>query len=64
VISASWDKTARLWDPLDGSLRLELAGESAHRNWVLTAATAPDGETFATADNAGLIKVWETTAGR
>nr|NCR75131.1 hypothetical protein [Microcystis aeruginosa K13-06] len=61
IVTASWDKTARVWDAETGR---EIASLNGHQNTVITAAFSPDGKRIVTAswDNTG--RVWDAETGR
>ena len=46
IVTASWDKTARVWDADDGRGADPLIG---HKAWVHSAAFSPDGKRIVTA---------------
>jgi hypothetical protein len=50
VVTASWDKTARLWDAKTGA---EIAVLEGHGAWVTSAAFSPEGARVVTASRAG-----------
>ncbi|MEM6888912.1 MAG: c-type cytochrome [Pseudomonadota bacterium] len=60
VASASWDRTAKIWDPGGGTEPLVLEG---HRNTVNDVAFSPDGARLYTAATDGVIIVWDATTG-
>ena len=49
------DGSVRLWDPETGQERETLEG---HQGLVRTLAFAPDGQLLATADSAGVVRLW------
>ena len=53
VVTASWDKTARVWDAATGN---PLTSAFEHRAAVVSAAFSPDGTRVVTAS-------WDNTAG-
>ena len=55
VVTASLDKTARIWDPATGRELFKLAG---HENAVLSAAFSPDGSRVVTARSDTTARVW------
>ena len=57
VATASWDRTARLWDVNTGS---ELRTLDGHTDDVDSVAFGPDGNTIATGSKDGTVLVWET----
>ena len=60
VVTASWDKTARLWDAATGQ---EIAVLKGHQNWVNSAAFSPDGAKVVTASNDKTARVWDAATG-
>ena len=59
--SASGDAGAvRLWDPVAGTLRLELAGIKA---LCFAVAFAPDGKTLATGGTDNVVRLWDPITG-
>jgi WD40 repeat protein/tetratricopeptide (TPR) repeat protein len=61
VVTASEDKTARVWDAATGKLVLELRG---HAQRVNSAAFSPDGMLVITASDDGRARLWETATGK
>jgi WD40 repeat protein len=61
ILSASIDKTVRLWDAATGK---ELRRYEGHTDGVFSLAVAPDGKTFATGAADGTVRLWETQSGR
>ena len=61
VLTASWDKTARVWEAATG----KAIGEPLrHEDWVISAAFSPDGKFVATASSDRTARVWETATGK
>jgi WD40 repeat protein len=60
VVTASWDKTARLWDATSGELRAILTG---HQNRVGRAAFSPDGRSVVTASWDKTARLWDAASG-
>jgi WD40 repeat protein len=60
LASASWDKTAKLWDVATGRELRALAG---HSGSVWCAAFAPDGKTLATGSLDRTVKLWNVASG-
>jgi WD40 repeat protein/tRNA A-37 threonylcarbamoyl transferase component Bud32 len=60
LLSASYDKTARLWDTKSGK---ELKSFLGHSWWVWAAAFSPDEERVVTASQDGSAIIWRTETG-
>lgn len=60
VASASWDKTARLWDVGTGSCRSTLDG---HSDFVSAVAFSPDGQLVASGSWDKTVRLWEVGKG-
>ncbi len=60
IVTASIDKTARVWDAVTGQLQATLAGHSSPVN---DAAFSPDGRLVVTASDDGTARVWEAMSG-
>ncbi|MGO9171656.1 MAG: AAA family ATPase [Rhodomicrobium sp.] len=62
IVTASHDRTARLWDAQTGrQLGEPLAG---HTEWVVSAAFSPDGRLIVTASNDRTARLWDAQTGR
>jgi WD40 repeat protein len=61
VVTASGDKTARLWEVATGR---ELAVLTGHQNSVYSAAFSPDGLRVVTASGDNTARLWEVATGR
>ncbi|BDA67787.1 WD-40 repeat protein [Calothrix sp. PCC 7716] len=61
IVTASDDKTAKVWETTTGKLVSTLTGHSSN---VRNANFSPDGKTIVTASNDNTAKVWETTTGK
>ncbi len=60
VVTASHDKTAKIWDAISGNLLANLTG---HSDFVFTALYSHDGAKIVTASFDGLAKVWDANSG-
>lgn len=61
IATASWDKTAKIWNAADGKLLIELIG---HTGAINTANFSPDGKTIVTASNDNTAKIWNVSNGK
>ena len=61
AISASWDKTLKIWDTETGTEVRTLTG---HTGWVTAVAIAPDGRRAISASWDNTLKIWDTETGR
>jgi WD40 repeat protein/serine/threonine protein kinase len=61
VVTASADKSARVWDAASGALKQELRG---HKSEILLARFSPDGKFVATATAEGTLHIWNTESGK
>jgi WD40 repeat protein len=61
VVTASADKTARVWDATTGR---PLTGALEHQDQVVSAAFSPDGTRVVTASWDGTAAVWDASAGK
>jgi WD40 repeat protein len=61
VATASWDRTAKVWDASTGRELLTLAG---HEHRVLDVAFRPDGRRLATASQDNTVRIWDAATGR
>ncbi|MCY2988163.1 MAG: hypothetical protein NTY19_09910 [Planctomycetota bacterium] len=61
VVTASDDKTARIWDAENGKpIGLPLQ----HKNWVLSAAFSSDGRRLVTASSDNTARIWDADNGK
>ncbi len=60
ILTASWDKTAKLWDVASG----RLIAVFAHQGAVNSAAFSPDGNRILTASADHSAKLWEAMSGK
>jgi WD40 repeat protein/serine/threonine protein kinase len=60
ILTASWDKTAKLWDAASGKLLVVFA----HQGTVNAAAFSPDGSRILTASADHSAKLWEAASGK
>jgi WD40 repeat protein len=61
IVTASADKTARLWDAATGK---EIARLKGHDGIVISAAFSPDGKTLVTASDDKTARIWDVATGR
>jgi WD40 repeat protein len=61
IATASFDKTAKVWDVVSGREEFTLVG---HTDRIYGVAFSPDGTRLATASNDKTAKVWEAASGR
>jgi WD40 repeat protein len=61
IVTASFDKTGRLWDAATGK---QIALLSGHGDWVRSAAFSPDGTRVVTASNDKTARLWDATTGK
>ena len=60
VMTASHDRTVRLWDATTGSAR----GRPIVDKTMMTAAVHPDGRTIVTGNYEGIARQWDVATGR
>lgn len=60
IVSASRDKTLKVWDGWTGAERFTLSG---HMDWVRGCATSADGATIVSASDDKTLKVWDGLTG-
>jgi WD40 repeat protein len=60
IVSASNDKTLKLWDAQTGS---ELATLEGHTDWVTACAFSPDGRRIVSASMDHTLKLWDANTG-
>jgi WD40 repeat protein len=61
ILTASKDKSARIWDARTGALQRTLVG---HRDWVLAAVFAPNSQLVATGGADDVIRLWDSRSGQ
>jgi len=61
IVTASWDRTARVWDSTTGKQLHELKG---HQDIVWSASFSPDGNYIVTASSDRTARVWDSTTGK
>jgi WD40 repeat protein len=61
LVTASADRTARIWDARDGALQLVLRG---HEGEVNGAAFSPDGSQVVTGSDDKTARIWDARSGR
>jgi WD40 repeat protein len=60
IVTASGDKTARVWDAGTGKMLVELSG---HKGWVHSAAFSLDGKSIVTTSEDKTAQVWDAATG-
>ena len=60
IVSASQDKTVRIWDAQTGKLLQTLEG---HTGWVYSASFSPDGKRIDSASMDNTIRIWDAQTG-
>jgi WD40 repeat protein len=60
VVSASYDKTLKVWDPVTGTCTQTLQG---HNDEVISATFSPDGKFIVSASHDKTLKVWDPATG-
>ncbi|XP_047163507.1 guanine nucleotide-binding protein subunit beta-like protein [Vigna umbellata] len=61
IVSASWDRTVKVWNLTNCKLRNTLAG---HSGYVNTVAVSPDGSLCASGGKHGVILLWDLDEGK
>ena len=61
MVTASYDKTARLWDAATGK---EIAILEGHQDRLTGADFSPDGRTVVTASNDKTARLWDAATGK
>jgi hypothetical protein len=61
IVTASFDKTARIWDAVTAK---EIAVLRGHDEYVTSAAFSPDGRTVVTASADGTARIWDAATGK
>jgi WD40 repeat protein len=61
IVTAAWDKSARIWDANTGKMLAELKG---HGDRLDSAAFSSDGARVATASWDKTARIWDTTSGK
>jgi len=61
IVTASWDKTARIWDAATGQ---QLAVLRGHEGYLSSAAFSPDGTRIVTASWDETARIWDAATGK
>jgi WD40 repeat protein len=61
AVTASFDKTLRLWDISNGQLLRTLDGPSGHQGIILSADISPDGKWIAAGGMDQTLRIWENS---
>ncbi|MBU53812.1 MAG: hypothetical protein CL920_34380, partial [Deltaproteobacteria bacterium] len=61
VLSASWDKTLKIWDADSGK---ELQTLTGHSSWVNGCSWSPDGKRILSASDDETLKIWDADSGK
>jgi WD40 repeat protein len=64
VITASFDKTLKIWDAATGKELKTFAGPQGHQNLVLCVALSPDGQLVASGSSDNQAKIWDFPGGK
>ena len=57
LVSCSWDKSLRLWNPTEGTLLKTI--DNAHTHHIEAIAHSPNGNLIASCSNDGTINIWD-----
>ncbi|WP_437538329.1 TIR domain-containing protein [Sorangium sp. So ce726] len=60
IVSASFDRTLKIWDLATGTLLSTLKG---HSDWVSACAVSPDGQRIVSASYDRTLKIWDLATG-
>ncbi len=63
VVTASGDRTAKIWDANSGALLHTLQGPHGHTDFVYSASFSPNGDRVVTASRDRMAKIWDANSG-
>jgi WD40 repeat protein len=61
LVSASYDKTVKIWDAATGQCTSKLEG---HSDWVTSIAWSHDGSRLVSASGDDTVRIWDPTTGQ
>ena len=61
LVSASWDKTLKIWDVESGTCKTTLEG---HSGMVFACDFAPHGKTIVSASEDKTVRIWDVESGK
>jgi WD40 repeat protein len=64
VVTASFDKTLKVWDAASGKEIKSFGGPQGHQNLVLAVALSPDGQSIASGGADNTARIWDFPGGK